>query len=87
MSYSKGFAGSSPKFASKESFHIIVTAGKRRSTVGVIGTFRPANLDIAGLRSKIFKFQDSHIKISDIVVKFQIFFKTLINQVKMHLFS
>jgi hypothetical protein len=52
MSYSNGFAGSSPKFASKEDIvgvGIIVTAGKRRSTVGLIGNFRPANfLDLLG---------------------------------------
>jgi hypothetical protein len=47
MSYSKGFSGSSPNFVSKESFHIIVIAGKRLMTVGLIGIFRPANLDIS----------------------------------------
>jgi hypothetical protein len=51
MSYSNGFAGSSPKFALMEdAFHVIVivTAGKRRTTVGLIGIFRPANLDSLG---------------------------------------
>jgi hypothetical protein len=44
MSYSNGFDGSLPKFASiVDTFGHIVTAGKRRSTVGLIGTFRPAN--------------------------------------------
>jgi hypothetical protein len=41
MSYSRGFDGSSPKFALNDVFHI-VAAGKRRSTVGLIGIFRPA---------------------------------------------
>jgi hypothetical protein len=44
MSYSNGFAGSSPKFALKENTTRIVTAGKRRFTVGLIGIFRPLDL-------------------------------------------
>jgi hypothetical protein len=47
MLYSKAFAGSSPKFATKEdSSGSIVTAGKRRSTVGLIGILRPINLHL-----------------------------------------
>jgi hypothetical protein len=46
MSYSNGFAGSSPKLASKKDSFQILTAGKRRSTVGPIGNFRPVNLDL-----------------------------------------
>jgi hypothetical protein len=45
MLYAKGFAGSSPKFVIKEDSPQAETAGKRRSTVGLIGIFRPANLD------------------------------------------
>jgi hypothetical protein len=48
MSYTKGFAGSSPKFVSKESFHNIVTAGNKLSTVGLIGICRAVNLDLLG---------------------------------------
>jgi hypothetical protein len=42
MSYSNGFAGSSPKLASTEDSLQTDTAGKRRSTVGLIEIFRPA---------------------------------------------
>jgi hypothetical protein len=51
MLYSNGFARSSPKFASiddKTVSGIIVTVGKSRSTVGLIGIFRAANLDLLG---------------------------------------
>jgi hypothetical protein len=48
-SYWNGFAGSLPKLASKEDTSgVIVTAGKRRSTVGLIGIFRPENLGLLG---------------------------------------
>jgi hypothetical protein len=47
MSYSKGFAGLSPKFATKEEiFPAILTTGKRQSTVGQIRIFVPAYLDL-----------------------------------------
>jgi hypothetical protein len=40
MSYSNGFAGSSPKLASiEDTRNIIVTAGNKRCTVGLIGIF------------------------------------------------
>jgi hypothetical protein len=45
MSYSNGFAGSSPKFASRELFGAIVTVGKRRSTVGVMCSFQAECVD------------------------------------------
>jgi hypothetical protein len=49
MSYSNGFAGSLPKFASNDSSGPIVTDGKRRTTVGLIRIFRPAKLlDLLG---------------------------------------
>jgi hypothetical protein len=56
MSYSKGLALSSPKLASiDDTTDNIVTAGKRRSTVGLIGNFEPANLqlDWSGTRDPI----------------------------------
>jgi hypothetical protein len=46
MSYANGLAGSSPKFVEKKISDQSVTAGKRRSIVGRIGIFRPANLQV-----------------------------------------
>jgi hypothetical protein len=52
ISYLNGFpTGSSPKFASiDDAVQSIKTAGKRRSTVGLIGSFRSANLDLSGYK-------------------------------------
>jgi hypothetical protein len=45
MSYSKGFFMSSPKLAKKDTYGCIETAGKRRSTDGLIGICLPVNLN------------------------------------------
>jgi hypothetical protein len=41
-----GFAGLSPKLASKEEFHM-VTVGKREFSVGLIGICLPENVEIS----------------------------------------